>query len=543
MKKSLSLTLALAMLVAMLSSCSSDTSSSGDSTSSTASVTSSAGTEDAPTSGSSASTASLITTDEPEGLVAGTSVEMILNSDVTACQRPGQQPSAKQLYFLIYDTLFWSTTGDLADMDGLLVESYSISDDYCEWTLNLHEDVFFANGRPLTAEAVYSCFEYLYVVGGNTTLAGYDFEVTGDYQLTVTMDAPAPEFMVVFASPELGICDCTELWETGDTVESCYMIGSGPYYVSDYGLGDYITFTAVEDHWNADRQAHIETINAKIVTNSTTISTAIQAGETDHAVIYGYSDYEILYDLDGYNLLEVIGNTTITMINDSGYGCEYLTNSRVREALIMLIDVDEAFLTATYGYGVLQPNAFSTLVDYTQDRTYDPEGALAILEEEGVDPNDIVLTGIASSDALFSNLQSQWSEYGITLEFTAMDSAAVRTAGMYGEWDLWTDGGGLSDISFSSGLKNLFANGGAVQMIHDTDAQAYAEELMFSATSQDTMQDMYSVLADLAAYLDEYNNYIFSSASYSWPVFSDKIQNATFCGVVGHWRAWESWVA
>lgn len=534
MKKFLSLCLALAMTASLLAGCGGSDAAvddSGDNTS----------TDNADTS------STVTSTEEPDGVVAGTSINMVFNSDIVTLQRPGQQASATQMYYLVYDTLFWSTTGDVADLDGLLVSDYTISDDGLVWVLDFHENVDFANGKHMDAEAIYSSLKYhdeIVNYAGFSSIS--DYSVTGEYQITITFSAPDPEFMLTFSDPKSGIFDAEMLWETGDNVDSCYMIGSGPYVITDYAAGDYITFTAVEDHWNSERQAHIETLYGKVITDTTTIATSIQSGEMDHAPVSDAFSYEMLSDLDiDYSFIEQAGNNLICMINDAGYGSEYLANDRVREALIMMIDIEELAYVSYGGYGIQVPNAFSSEVDYTHDRTHDPDTALAILAEEGIDPSAIVMTGLATAVSvdMFSNLQAQWALYGVTLDFTTLDMAAARSAGLAGEWDVWIEGGGLSDIFYSNGLKNTLLEGGNNQIVSDPDTLALLTELTNEATTQPTVESMLEVMAEMAEILDEHHSYIVTTTAVSWPCYSNDIQNFNFCEVACQWRTWESWLA
>ncbi len=414
------------------------------------------------------------------------------------------------------------------------------------WVLNLHENVNFHNGNSLNADSVISTFDYYIANNIGTALDTVtSYEATGEYQVTLSLSAPSAELMYYLSVSTISIFDTTAYDEMGLVVEAAYMAGSGPYMITDYAIGDYITFEAVEDYWYPERQAHIETVTCDIISNTSTQASALSSGELDYGDVMIYTTYETLMGNDNLNIIQSEdGCKTIWFNVDNGL-CEYLSNDRVREALTMMIDMEQVMLVASGGYGGLNYNALNYGIDYVDGHVYDPEGGLAILEEEGIDPSDITLTAITNAFAsdLFVNIQAQLMEYGVTLEFVVQELPAVLTAGLNGEWDLWCEMGGLTALPYyGSAIGSIWSETAGQPVVQDNDIVDTIASLTSDYLNAADLDEGYAILEEAVAILDENYAYIGSYSSARWAVFSDRIQNPVVCANSGSWYIWDSWV-
>ncbi len=552
MKKFLALTLSLAMMVSMLAACgndtTSDTNTGSENTTSSSGTASSSGSADSTNTSGDADTTEPDLSGEPDGVVPGTSATFYAtNTNAPASQLPGYGGSVNIIYILIYDTLFWSPSARYDDLDGLLVDTWTISDDGLTWVLNLHENVTFNNGNPLNAESVISSLDYYIVEKYDTfTFSAVEtYEATGEFQVTIQMSSPDPEFMFKTCNHNVGIFDTGLYEEMGRVVEAAYMAGSGPYYVSDYAIGDSLTLTAREDHWCEERQAHIETLTCKCITNANTQYNSLAAGEVDYGCVTSYDTMEMLQANDIGTVIDAPGTLTTVWMNADGM-CEYLANERVREALSLLLNQDELVIAATGGYGTVGQNAINSGLSYSHDRIYDPDAALAILAEEGVDPSTIELTAIttASYSELFSNMQAQLMEFGITLNFVIQESPAVITAGAAGEWDLWAELGGVNNLPYYSKLSNILNTTGSQYMIHDDAIAADVDSIVTESLLELDTTVRNDLLNDALQLLDEHYAYLLNYTSLTWAYANNRIANVNvdWWNAPLNWRAWESWI-
>lgn len=543
MKRAIALVLTLTMLVSSLAACSSDDSSSTSSNTTTTTESTDTSTGITGFNVISVDDVEADMTAEPEGVQAGTSVALSSADDFISQLLPFAFGGAKGFYSQVFDALFYDDDNDGVTDAPLLVDSYTVSDDQYTWVLNLREDVYFHNGNKLTADSAIGSFAFY----EEWDLVSFDtidsIEATGEYQLTFQLNSVGPESPDFFA---LYVFDYTCYEEYGYTSEAAVGAGSGPYEIVDYALGDTVTLQAVEDFWDSSRQAHIETVTYKIISNTTTAFTALSAGELDYGQITDYSNYEMLVDSADHVILTDDGSNSIVWINADGL-CEYLSNPVVREALCLMIDSEQVMMASSGGYGGNHYNCINTAFTYYEEnRTYDPEAGLALLEAEGIDPSDIVLTALVSANnsSMFGNIQSQLMECGVTMNFTATDMNVVMTAGMAGEWDLWSEGGGLGAIaSYSVSLTNLWGADAAQKVVTDPVVSVEVADLIAAGNSSTDLDFFYDCLAEICQILDE--NYVYLCHCYgvNWSCFSSNVANPVVDKSTNAWIIYESWIA
>lgn len=544
MKKAISIILTLAMTLALFAGCSSSTSSTEGTTSSATSSTTT--TTDSTASSDTATTTDSSSDEEPDGVVAGSSINLYMASDFVTQQQPGQAPGAMAIYGMVYDTMFYSPSGLYDDITGLIAKDWTISDDGCVWVVNIHEDIYYVNGENMTAEKVVRAYQILSAEGQSSILDGAmtSYEATGEYQITFTYPQPNPEFMYQFANVQTGLFDPTLTDEMGVCTEAMYMASSGPYYIDEYATGDYMTFKANENYWNDVRMPHIETVNMKVILSQDTQVTALMSGEIDVGSVSNYSYYETLLSNNALTTQEWYGTSRAIWINASGWGCEYLANDRVREALCMMVDMEQVALAATGGYGESINNAVTDALDYVHNRTYDPDAGLAILAEEGVDPNDIVLYPITTNETsgIFSNMQAQLSQYGITMDYAIQDDPAVSTAMWAGEYDMVVQHGGASRYYFASALTMLLGEGGKHDVCRDEELDPVLWDLVSTAFSQPTYEEELDALVPILETLDTNYAYLGTVRLPNWTASAGNVNNVTLDQANGILMIWELWV-
>ena len=549
MKKLLALVLTLAMTMSLMAGCSSsssDDTASSDTSSSNSTVADSSvsGGDNTVTDGSNI--VEVDTSEKPDSIVAGTLATYYVADDTVATQIPNTYPGGRWLYSWIYDTLFYSPDGTWEDMTGLLVDSYEISDDDLTWTLHLVENAYFQNGNPVDAAAIIACWDYY---TGNDGITNFvDYGIDDDYTVWVTMTSPNAEFMQQMAIEHVSIFDVTA-WEANvaagmDTMEAFVGIGSGPYVITDYELGASLTFTANENYWNEERYPTIETIFCPVVSDAATQQTMLQTGDADSGIVSDWSIMENLVDNYGLTYVTEAGTYRTLWFNTSGYN-DVLTILEVRQALTMMVDIDEVSYALSGNYGAYGMNCINNGIDYVHDYVYDPEGGLALLESIGVDPSEIVIEALTDSaqSPIFSNIQSQLNSCGVTLNFVAQDNGAIMTQGMSGEWDLWAEHGGLCIGSYQTAVKNILASTAAQKVVLDPELSVVMADLVDEAFSQADLEDQFDVLEELCAVAAENYLYLGNVAVPTWFCTNDTIINYVIDKNGKFWCPWDSWMA
>ena len=142
---------------------------------------------------------------------------------------------------------------------GLIAESFEIADDRLSMTIYLRPEARFADGHPITAEDVLFSYELLYdpdvnpayrlawkavdkvvIVDEHTVRAEFKM-FTRDLPVTVSRLVIYPKH--IYGRPGLNL---------GKDLREELPVGSGPYRVESYVMGERIRYVRREDYWGKD---------------------------------------------------------------------------------------------------------------------------------------------------------------------------------------------------------------------------------------------------------------------------------------------------
>ena len=287
------------------------------------------------------------------------------------------------------------------------------------WTITLRDDVNFSSGRKMDAEAVKQCFEHLLEnhdrAPGDTKIA----EIAADGQiLTITTTEPNPALMNYLGDPYGCIIDVDASdFETGIAV------GTGPYVVVDMVTDDHLTLTKNSNYWNGEPK--LDELTIRTLSNGDTLSAALQAGDIDAA--YGMA-YEAYPNFENENYQFSAIQTSRAFFASMNMTSPAIQDNAVRKAIAMGIN-KAGFVTALLdGHGVpgngAFPDGFSTFGgENIATESYDPEGAKAVLEEAGWVDSDG--DGIREKDGV--KLTIRWLTYPSRQELPLLAESAQAT--------------------------------------------------------------------------------------------------------------------
>ena len=149
---------------------------------------------------------------------------------------------SRAMYYCIYDPLL--TFDEQGELCPWLAESYIMSDDYLLVTLRLRNDVWFTNGRKLTADDAVFTFERLRdddSLSDSHTRAWRPYlgeiRKIDEFTFSIHFAQPMPDFFQEITSPELAML-CRSAYEE---------LGRDAYFSAPPGTGAY-TVT----HWDPD---------------------------------------------------------------------------------------------------------------------------------------------------------------------------------------------------------------------------------------------------------------------------------------------------
>ncbi len=195
-----------------------------------------------------------------------------------------------------------------SEIEPELATSWESSEDGLTWTFTMRDDVMWSDGNPVTANDVeYSVkraimpetaspYAYvLYIIENAATINQtaiptdtYDIDTLGvtaidDYTVQFTLESPAPYFESISSLWTLRPVPSWAIEEYGDAwTEPENIVTNGPYKITDWSLGESLSFVKNPDYFDADN-VQIEEITVDIITDQFTEVALYESGELDVA--------------------------------------------------------------------------------------------------------------------------------------------------------------------------------------------------------------------------------------------------------------------
>jgi len=314
---------------------------------------------------------------------------------------------------------------DLSPVPDLVADWRALSDVLFEFTL--HEGVYFHNGEELTAYDVIASLEFMrqFPEGAGQRTAVISGEVIDRYTFTLYTGEPNSLMLFELAHHANFILP-SSLIETGNDFND-NPIGSGPFVFENWNFGDSLTFSRFDNYFDAERTARVEYIHWRIIPEGTSRTIALEAGEVEYVAHVAPPDIPRLED-----------NPNITVITVPSIRIHYMLfnhtlpmfqNVYVRRAIDMAIDRDSIVLAGFDGWGVPLWQQFPPDLPGASAegiRGFDPEGARALLAEQGIDPASITFEMIAISEEQRRKaevVQANLADIGIAATVSQIDLA------------------------------------------------------------------------------------------------------------------------
>ena len=226
----------------------------------------------------------------------------------------------------------------------VLAESWEAVDPVT-YVYALRQDVNFSDGSPMTADdVVFSISRHM-----DEDLGSYfnwmfenvaSVEKTGDYEVTVNLEQPDATWQYVLATSAGMIVKkdyCEEQGEDFGTSRGG-MIGTGPFVYDSWQNGSKVVLNKNENYWDKSASTNIDQVVFSIITDDTTLLTALKNGQVDFCVSYSNTLNSSIRDISNVDLL---GNASmeITYITFNT-AREPFDDVNVRRAIACAIDLD-----------------------------------------------------------------------------------------------------------------------------------------------------------------------------------------------------------
>ena len=234
---------------------------------------------------SAGSTASNVGRIEPESVVVGTtSAPASLDFTTT-----GGAAIPQALMGNVYETLV--LIDDTGTPQPLLAESWDVSEDRTEYVFHLKDGVTFSNGERFTAETAAFSIDYVQNEWTNGLAKQMnpvkDVEALDPLTLKVTLESPSNSWLW-----SMGTLTGAMMAPGGVDKLATDPVGTGPYVVDRFALGESISFDAREDYWGepARQDAAI-----RYFSDAVSSVNALRVGDVD--VLWGLQAPELLETL------------------------------------------------------------------------------------------------------------------------------------------------------------------------------------------------------------------------------------------------------
>ena len=187
----------------------------------------------------------------------GSSITIGIQSTKTTAIRPfePQERDILSVYNVIYESLI--TIDDNYLPQGCLAESWEESSGGKIWTFHLRSDICFSDGTPLTAEDVAASARYILDKANDENITDHGFYSNLKY-FVKSVNAKDERTFVVTANKTSAdntryyfglLYQMTFPVVPASQVAADQPLGSGPYVVSQFLAGDYMTLEANENWW------------------------------------------------------------------------------------------------------------------------------------------------------------------------------------------------------------------------------------------------------------------------------------------------------
>ena len=398
-------------------------------------------------------------------------------------------------YEMTHNTLIeWNTETKVFDPE--LAESWEMNEDGTVVTFKLREDVDFQNGEHFTAaDVVYSYDRAMQSAAQLSTLENVEsVEAVDEYTVQFNLKSYDAEFYEnVIDNDYISILNEKAINEDPDNGPS---VGTGAYILSEWVPSDHVTLTRNENYWGELPPS--KEILVRAISEPSARVVALQTGEID--VCYSVPGIEAanLADSQGCELIQVPNTTIVYLAMNVSGTCEPLMDENLRLALIHATDPEGVILGVKEGYADLPngpiPQGLWGYDENVQPYHYDLEKAKEYMAASNY-PDGLELDLMYRGDrypGLFEVLQAQWAQIGVTLNLQTDDPAVYSDLMSAGTYEvagaqigtstigymvnlIWTSGASANMTRYGSEEMDKLLSDAMAERDTEKRAQMYAE--------------------------------------------------------------------
>lgn len=320
-----------------------------------------------------------------------------------------------------------------------LATEWTVSDDGLVYVFKLREGVKFHDGNTCNAEAVKFSLDRAIGLKGDPWFLLDDIdkiEVTGDYEVKITLKYPSSPFLSKLAYTVA--CIVSPAAYSATEKNPTAVVGTGPYKLGEWKEGEYITLLANPDYWG--EKPYADTVTVKFYSNSAALKLAVENKEVDIA-------YRSFVPLEEESLK---ANPNLNCLEGPSPAIRYLVlnvtkppfdNVHVRRAIALAVDRaainDQVFKgTVSPLYSMVPDGMWSYKPVFKADKEPDIDGALAELAEAGYSPANPLKFEFWYTPTHYGDTEADLAQV-LKSQFEA--TGAMQVELMSSEWGRYTD--------------------------------------------------------------------------------------------------------
>lgn len=319
------------------------------------------------------------------------------------------------------------------EIEPLLASSWEVDPSGTRYVFHLRQDVRFSNGTRFDAETAKFSIERVaeWTNGLKAKMKPVEkVTVLDPFTLEVTLSGPSNSWlwnMGTFVGAMMAPDGVAEL--------ATNPVGTGPYVVSGWAVGQALSFTARDDYWGEKPKNSQATL--RYFADAIASTNALLSNDVD--VVYNMQSPELVATLEkNPNLVIDVGATNGDVLLTMNPRRAPFDDVRVRRAIMYAIDREAVIDTAWDGFGINTGGApvaptdpwYFTATQYP----FDPDKARELLAEAGVAPGTkltLSVPSLAYARLASEMVVSQLADVGLDVKIHSTEFPAVWLAEVY----------------------------------------------------------------------------------------------------------------
>jgi len=338
------------------------------------------------------------------------------------------------------------TLNNRGEIDGLLAERFTVSQDFTRWTFYIKKNYFWSDGVPVTPEDVQFSIQYIGSHVPSRRWLGKALvhtEIQPEYAVVLTFDRPYTRLDIEFTSfPVIPRHIWGKIHRPRFYTGPGKYVGCGPLVIHRIDLNAGFLLLKKNPFWKGTPPA-IEGVEIHMYQNLDVLSLALERGDIDtyykYADTYPYANIQRLSATGKFNFKE---NKSFGLIF-LGFNLKRKPSIdlKFRQAVALAIDYKEIRKLITSGYGELPDQGFvpsgMRFYEPQPELKQDLKAAKALLAEAGFrdsnrdgilenprgDNRPVLLLATPSEDRLCELVAGYLGRLGLPVEVKIVESA------------------------------------------------------------------------------------------------------------------------